>query len=1146
MKMATRKYVIALIVFISLFSFGELFAQGSLWVQTLSYDSITVRRGTWKFPDNPQDYRKILMHYSLKCDPRTTQDKYNCGEWDYLTYNMVYQHTGVYDSTQNTTQLYKVGGRMTNDTFYLVNKAYSNIYKKKYINSKYLSSSNLTEFPTGAADKELTLGSAGRIQFLLTKEELAQIGLKAGDIIRMKLPVTSISGIDEIAIKMKKGFQKNITKFDESGFTEIYRGPISKIENGSLSVDFKEPFNWSGTTSLVFEISYTLTDNNGTLTFKGFDGNGSVIAESNEKFLDFDGNGDWVDCGNYPQLDETRKFTLEGWINIRQWRNWANVLGKGDNTTIQLGNASGDLYCIVRGPGNNSYGYSKGAIPEKAWTHIAMVFDGTKATNEEKLILYVNGEKVTLTFNGTMPLATYPVENSFSLSNVTHGTAEINASLDEARLWGTALDGAVIKDWMNKPLTNSHPEYANLKLYYPLDAISNFTVKNEAGSGNDGVLVGTPIIGFMKGDGLTRNIRTDIFNPSVTLINGNFVPGYDTTELYKVVPVSPVSVEEFEIINYKPVRKSIRYAWLAGYSYTYDENGKAIDSTLRNSTETLFNQKIKYYGKPFEKLVEYEIGRYITPYGINLDLGPEGFTWQYDVTDYAPLLKGNVDFSAGNQQELIDVKFEFIPGEAPRDVVGIQQLWGPMRSYSYKDLSADNVLSAIDLPLNENTKTCKIITRLTGHGHNSNDGKYPHCCEWKDNVHSLVSGKGEVASWHIFQYDDCAMNPVFPQGGTWPGSREGWCPGDVVKDNEFELTNHMDKGTLSLDYDITKVPDNNQGMGGGNYVVCMHLIEYSDIKHNNDVEICEVITPNINPYFSRKNPICADPTVVVRNNGKDPLTKITFEYGITGGQQETYTWTGNIASMGRDTLVLPIPSTKFWLGDAKSTFNIKASKPNGKDDENTTNDSYSTYFELPDLYKDEIYIVCKSNNRVQGFSYYVSDWEGNKVVNRPSFTPNTVYKEKINFGKGCYTLVFTDDYNYGLSYWAYTDQGSGYLRIEDASGKVLKTFNPDFGHGVTYSFDLGGILKVQEPNEDEQIMVYPNPTFDYINFETGYLEGDVRVTITDITGKSVLTKGTSVSPNSTLKIDISALSAGNYFVTVKNKDRTINKRFMKK
>lgn len=1143
--MGKKKFTAIFILFAGLALSAEIFAQGSLWVQTLTYDSISTRRGTWKFPDNPQDYRKILMHYSLKCDPRTRQDQYDCGEWDYLTYNMVYQHTGIMDSTKDSSSLYRVAGRLTSSLFNLTDKPYSDFYKKRYINTKYSQTSNLVVYPSGTSDKELTLGSAGRLQFILTKDELAETGMKKDSIVRVTFNLTASSGIKEISLKMKKALQKTISRMDEDGFTEYFRGPAKINDNGTLTFDLKEKFHWNGTTSIVFELSYTLEDAAGTMTIRGFERGITAIAESGEKFLEFDGNGDWVDCGSYPGLDGAKQFTLEGWVKINKWKNWANIVGKGDNLSIQMGDKTGDLYCIIRGGADNTYGTVKGALPENAWAHLAMVYDGSKATNQEKLKLFLNGEKLILSYNYDIPSATYPETNPFNLTNITHGTAEINGCLDEIRLWDKALDEQTIKEWLNKHIINTHPDYTNLKLYYPLDEIAGNKVKNASGSTNDGILLGAPVINTVVGYGLTRNVQLGNFNPSISLITGDFIPANDTSDIIIEKPVAPASIETMEISGYKPVRKSIRYAWLEGYSYTYDETGKAVDSVFHEKTETLANQKLYYYKKPFEKITEYEIGRYITPYGKGLNLGPDGFTWMYDVTDYAPLLKGDVDFSAGNQQELIDVKFEFIPGETPRDVVAIQQLWGPMRSYSYRDLSDDKVLNPLEITLNEKTKTCKIITRLTGHGHNSNDGSYPHCCEWKDNIHSLISGKGNVASWHIFQYDDCALNPVFPQGGTWPGSREGWCPGDVVKDNEFELTSHVENGKIYLDYDITKVPTDNQGMGGGNYVVCMQLIEYGETKNVADIEICEVITPNINPYFSRKNPICSNPTIVIRNNGSEPVTKLTFDYGISDGKQESYIWTGSIKPMEKDTVVLPLPNTLFWLGGAKSTFNIKSSKPNDQEDKNTSNDSYSVNFELPDLYDNEIYLVCKSNSRTEGFYYYVTDWQGNKVVNRPSFIPNNVYKERINFGRGCYTLKFVDENNLGLSYWAYPDQGSGYLRIEDASGKILKTFSPDFGHGITYSFDLGGFLKVREPNEDEQIIVFPNPTFEYINFDTGYLEGKIKYEISDVSGKTLITNEISAVPYTEMKIDITTIPTGSYFFTVFNNGKAINKRFIK-
>ena len=85
-----------LLFLFALISFSG-YAQDTTVVQTLTFDSITTRRGVWQFPDSTHQYRKILMEYTLKCDAATTQDGFACGEWDYLTYTNVFDHTGLYE-----------------------------------------------------------------------------------------------------------------------------------------------------------------------------------------------------------------------------------------------------------------------------------------------------------------------------------------------------------------------------------------------------------------------------------------------------------------------------------------------------------------------------------------------------------------------------------------------------------------------------------------------------------------------------------------------------------------------------------------------------------------------------------------------------------------------------------------------------------------------------------------------------------------------------------------------------------------------------------------------------------------------------------------------------------------------------------------
>ena len=57
----------------------------------------------------------------------------------------------------------------------------------------------------------------------------------------------------------------------------------------------------------------------------------------------------------------------------------------------------------------------------------------------------------------------------------------------------------------------------------------------------------------------------------------------------------------------------------------------------------------------------YCLGSFVTPYGKRLELGGEdGWEWIYDISEYAPILKGDLNLIVGNNQELLDLKFLFI------------------------------------------------------------------------------------------------------------------------------------------------------------------------------------------------------------------------------------------------------------------------------------------------------------------------------------------------------------------------------------------------------------------------------------------------------------------------------------------------------
>ena len=93
-------------------------AQGdTTWVSTYTWEAQnnpetnydSPGRRWFDFPalDNGAEYRKVLMYHKLKCFDQGTAGGlgYACGEWDYLSYNYLFDHTGLLDSANLTHPL---------------------------------------------------------------------------------------------------------------------------------------------------------------------------------------------------------------------------------------------------------------------------------------------------------------------------------------------------------------------------------------------------------------------------------------------------------------------------------------------------------------------------------------------------------------------------------------------------------------------------------------------------------------------------------------------------------------------------------------------------------------------------------------------------------------------------------------------------------------------------------------------------------------------------------------------------------------------------------------------------------------------------------------------------------------------------------
>lgn len=448
----------------------------------------------------------------------------------------------------------------------------------------------------------------------------------------------------------------------------------------------------------------------------------------------------------------------------------------------------------------------------------------------------------------------------------------------------------------------------------------------------------------------------------------------------------------------------------------------------------------------------FELGSFITPYGKRLEMGGKaGWTWVYDVTDYAPLLKGEVDLKSGNNQELLDMKFIFIEGTPPRDVISVENLY-PQGLYKYEYLADDSVLKKKEIVLNPDASAYMLRARISGHGHSGPR----NCCEWDSKTHTYYINEWDHFRWNVWK--DCGFNPIYPQGGTWPFDRAGWCPGTKVDEYDFELTPFIHPGdTISIDYGIEPYKDN--GEKDGEFRMSHQLFSYGPPNFQNDAAIEDIIAPSDKDSYSRVNPICAGPQVLIRNLGAVPLKTVLVKYGLQGGPKQEWVWNGYLEFLESEIVYLP---SIDWMDFEKSlVFEVELIGPNKVKDEHPDNNYLTSQVAIPESMPSDIVIYIEPNDlgRDRDNAYYLTDDCGAVIFSRPDFTTDTLFTDRVRLEPGCYEFRLSDKVEDGMNrHWWYRGSNpeligkNGKIEFQDLEGNTLKAFPYDFGQELLYRF----------------------------------------------------------------------------------------------
>lgn len=541
----------------------------------------------------------------------------------------------------------------------------------------------------------------------------------------------------------------------------------------------------------------------------------------------------------------------------------------------------------------------------------------------------------------------------------------------------------------------------------------------------------------------------------------------------------------------------------------------------------------------------WEIGRFITPYGFYWNSSMNWkHGWYYDMTDFAPLLHDSVEivyehsgYEAKNDRGWkINLNFFCIEGTPPLEVNKLDTMWTGAFQYGNSANPIENRLAARNVTFDANTKYANLKVIQTGHGMDATD----NCAEFCPKVRTVKYDNSTLDQRYIWKM--CGFNSLYPQAGTWLYDRTNWCPGDKVQSHDLYIPNPTTGSAHSLDIDMEPY---TSGGSFGNWVISSYLVQYKAPTYTTDVELEAIVSPSTEYPNLRMNPICGAPVIVIKNNGKNPLTSLKISYGVSGGTKSVYNWTGNLAFLASDTVTLT--SGMDWSRNA-DIFEVELQQPNGTTDEFAYNNKGTSAFTLPAVLKsNKLIILFQSNSAPTENYYYIKDAvTGNIVHQRNGFSANTTYRDTVELPSGsCFRFEFYDDgpppannplNNDGLSWWANTADGNGSLRLLRSNGQPFMNFNPDFGTKILSEFMVQFPLATKNTvDRVDQAEVYPNPSNGQFTLDYRFAASEGSVEVFTVTGSQVFEQALHTNTGS-VNINLSNQAKGIYILKLKTKD----------
>jgi hypothetical protein len=258
------------------------------------------------------------------------------------------------------------------------------------------------------------------------------------------------------------------------------------------------------------------------------------------------------------------------------------------------------------------------------------------------------------------------------------------------------------------------------------------------------------------------------------------------------------------------------------------------------------------------------------------------------------------------------------------------------------------------------------------------------------------------------------------------------------------------------------------------------------------------------------------PKVNIQNAGTDPITSLDIEYSINGSS-DTYSWSGNIASLESETIELPQISLTL-LG----TNVFEVSTPS---DDNNSNNTISVPFGVDA--SGTLDLTIETDDHGSQVRWKIRDSGGTIILHGGPYPDNTTINERLYVDEDCYTFELADT----------GSDGGNVVTLEDHNGVLIFHTDGDYGQKVTTKFHSDGVLGTSEVDL-QNVSIYPNPASTILNVKSAE---NANIQVYNILGQEVMAK-TGIAMDE--QLNVSALQSGTYFIKIAKDSQVTTKRFI--